>query len=70
MIEDKAKICRALCETLKLTRVGENLTTIQYIKEDDRETALLVFNQKHYIEVDVTADSGRAMIEDILRKLK
>lgn len=69
MTEDKAKICRAFCEALKLTRIGENLTTIQYIEEENKETVLLVFNEKCYIEVDVTADSGIAMMKDILRAL-
>lgn len=69
MTEDKVKICRTFCEALKLTRAGENLTTIQYIEEEDKETVLLVFNEKCYIEVDVTADSGIAMMKDILKNM-
>lgn len=69
MTEDKAKICRAFCEALKLTRAGENLTTIQYIEEEGKETVLLVFNEKCYIEVDVTANSGIAIMKDILKNM-
>ena len=69
MIENKAKICSALCETLKLTRAGEDLTALQYIQKEDREMVILVFNDVHYIKVDVTADSGIAMMKDILKEL-
>lgn len=68
--ENKTMICAWLTATLALTRQCSDLTLLTYKKDETtgNETVAARFanGQK---KIDVTADSGVAMIKDILRAL-
>ena len=73
MNEDKQAICDALTFALQLTREHHDLEELVYQKEEDdqgyEEKVTAVWNNsagKAYRTIDVTADSGIAMIRDIL----
>jgi len=69
-MEDKKEICKSLCETLKKTREYDDLTEIAYKKrEDGEEFIMAIFRDGYKIAACVTADSGAAMIRDILRAI-
>lgn len=68
MKEDKQAICTALAETLKLTRGFCDLIGIEYVKYDGFETATLVYRHGKGTPINVTCDSGEALIRDIMRK--
>ena len=70
-MEDKKNICSLLTEVLRKTRAGSDLESIDYmVCRSGDEIVTLYFFDADPIDVDVTADSGLAMIEDIIRKLK
>lgn len=64
--EDKAVICRRLCKTLQLTRMCSDLIMIGY---DPEKEIVTLFFQDHSLTVNVAADSGIAMIEDIVNAI-
>lgn len=68
-LEDKAKICELLIAALRETRKFSYLQTLEYIQENDMEFVQGTFANGYTNKLDVTADSGRAMIEDIVRRL-
>lgn len=65
--ENKIKICEALLETLKLTRIGEDLIDLDYIEE--KELVVAHFEGDGKKEINVACDSGIAMIKDIIRAI-
>ena len=67
LTENKHRICEALGETLKLTRAGESIDDLIYLHES--ETVKIVFRNGYAKYVSVEADSGIAMIRDVLRDL-
>lgn len=68
-MEDKTTICDLLCITLQATRNHEDLKSIQYVKEaNGDETAVLTWEGGSQ-RVNVSMDSGTAMIRDILRAI-
>ena len=67
MREDKQAICDALCTALQLTRGFHDLVAIRYDKTDRREIATLIYEHGKGAPINVTADSGEAMIRDIMR---
>lgn len=70
MFEDKQMICNKLLEALRLTRQFEDLKSLVYVREsDDCETVTAIFEQGSTKEIDVSLDSGAALIRDILRAL-
>lgn len=70
MNEDKQVICDRLLLTLQATRNHVDLEGIQYEKrENGDEIAALWWRNGASVEVNVTADSGTAMIRDILAKI-
>ena len=62
--EDKQAICNALCETLRLTRSGSDISEIRYNAEGEYVT---VEYTTGHININVAFDSGAAMIRDIMR---
>ena len=64
--EDKATICSQFCGVLKLTRRFADLGAVAYDPNDETVT---VYFPDHTAVIDVTADSGIAMITDILKTL-
>lgn len=74
-LEDKARIIEMLLPVLQQTRAGADLTDLTYSKkeEDGAETVKVRFEHGGMVSsvyVDVTGDSGIAMIKDVLRRIK
>lgn len=65
-MEDKQNICDLLCKTLKATRQHEDIESITYSKSEETETATVKWENGGTKNIDVTADSGIAIIQDIL----
>ena len=61
-----AVICRRLCKTLQLTRMCSDLIMIGY---DPEKEIVTLFFQDHSLMVNVAADSGIAMINDIVNAI-
>lgn len=69
-MENKKEICKALLPVLQMTRNLHDLADIQYIaSEDGRETVIAVFDSGYTKLVNVSMDSGTAMIMDIIGKI-
>lgn len=69
--EDKDEICELLCKTLQATRQHRDLEAIHYqMLDNGDETVTVKWSKGGTTIVNVTADSGIAMIRDILRAIK
>ena len=69
--EDKELILTWLLNTLKNTIAGMNLVNIKYkVLDDGDEQAILIFENGYRKAVNITADSGIAMIKDIIKGLE
>jgi hypothetical protein len=69
-MEDKATICDLLCVALQATRNHGDLRSIQYVKEQNGdETAVLTWENGGQRRVNVSMDSGTAMIRDIMKAI-
>jgi len=69
MEEDKKEIVERLTKLIKKTREGQSIKNIVYKKGngDDEYVEVIYFDRTKAI--DVTADSGIAMIRDIVNHL-
>lgn len=69
--EDKQAICDELCETLRLTRDGRDLKQLTYVCDYQKhnETVRIEFMSGYARIANVTADSGTALIRDVLKAL-
>ena len=69
-MEDKQVICNALAETLKLTRNHQDLDDLYYMTEANGDEIVRVqwMNGAHR-NVNVSMDSGMAMIRDIMKAI-
>ena len=69
MKEDKQKICNLLCKALQATGNASDLASITYIQDtQNTQHAKVQFMGGHRI-VNVSMDSGTAMIRDIINNL-
>ena len=67
-MENKQEICNLLCVALRATRDQHDLIEIVYQRRaNDRETATLFYENGSKRSVNVSMDSGIAMMRDILR---
>ena len=66
MNEDKKLITQKLFEVLKITRCGYNIADMEYITEDGDEYVIVKFDNGYMKYINVTADSGKAMIKDVV----
>lgn len=68
-MEDKKLICSLLLKTLQATRAGQDLERLDYEKLDNGDEVVHVGwkNAPSGMNVNVTADSGQALIRDIMR---
>ena len=68
-MEDKQAICDALVKVLRLTRHHTDLKELRYEMTDDGfEIVQAVWGRSKATKtVNVTADSGEAMIRDIMK---
>ena len=69
MHEDKQKILDRLLETLVLTRAGWNLMELEYKRESGLETVTAVFANGTKKRINVSCDSGIALIRDVCRQI-
>ena len=69
MDEDKQKICDLLLLALQATSAGRRLVNLIYAVEPGKETVTAVFQSGGKKVADVTADSGTALIYDIMRQI-
>lgn len=69
MDEDKQKICDLLLLVLQATRGGSKLVNLVYSDESGRETIMAEFQGGWKKVADVTADSGTALIFDVMRQI-
>lgn len=70
MNENKEEICRLLLQTLKATRNLHDLTVLEYVKgANGSEIITAVFEDGYKQAINVTCDSGTAMITDVLKEL-
>lgn len=68
MHEDKQTICDLLCETLKATRGQHDVVALKYeILDNGDERVTIEYEQGGSHQVNVSMDSGVAMIRDIMR---
>lgn len=68
-MEDKAVICDVFGDCLTLTRAGDNLSFISYEEIGDEECADIHYKGGYVVRVCITADSGIAIMRDILKHL-
>lgn len=70
MMEDKARILDALRYLLNLTMFGQDIHFIDYIKEEDgMELAEVTWADGYTQRINISMDSGIAIIRDVLRGL-
>ena len=69
MHEDKEKILEKLFQALVLTRAGWGLMDLQYKRESGFETVTAVYANGHTKQINVSCDSGIAMIRDVCRQI-
>lgn len=69
MHEDMQAICDALCRTLQKTSFFYDLIELKYITENDYRQRVMAIFPGGYVYVNVTGDSGWAMVYDIVRQL-
>lgn len=71
MKEDKNRIALAMEELLQTTHFGRDIECITYSQTDDGDENLIVIWENGYTEmINITADSGMAMIIDLAKWLQ
>ena len=66
--EDKKEVTNALFMALKTTVEGVSLKEMRYDKlANDRETVTLIYDNDYRKTVNVSCDSGIALMRDVLR---
>lgn len=75
-MENKQEICKKLYELLNLTRSGNGLVSIEYVKEGQEEFAKVYWQhgepggmEMFVQKICITGDSGIAIIRDVLNKI-
>lgn len=66
-MEDKQKILDLLLPTLRATRNLNDLVSLQY--DPDKEMVAAVFSSGGVKMANVAADSGTAMIQDVIKQI-
>ena len=71
MPENKQDICNQLCESLRRTREWDDITGLKYIEESSDVQYVYIDFKDHPAarRINVSIDSGWAMIKDIIRAL-
>ena len=67
--EDKEKITKALLPILQITNNGQDIKDIEYIKTEHSEYVTVTYKNDYTKIADVTADSGTALIGDVMRQI-
>ena len=69
MAENKNEIVQDLCRLLQKTRYGDDITSMEYSKENYGEYVYVTYNNNCQRKVDISGDSGIAIIKDILKNI-
>lgn len=67
--EDRQEICRGLLHAFQFTRYYADLESLEFTRENRRETVTATFANGVTTDIDVTGDSGIGMIKSITRGL-
>lgn len=68
--EDKKEVTNALFTALKTTIEGVDIKEMRYDKlENNRETVTIVYVDEHRKLINVSCDSGIALMKDVLRAI-
>lgn len=67
--EDKQNICDLLCKTLQATRNHHDLVALKYEILDNNYELVTIQWENGFQKVNVSMDSGTAMIRDIMRAI-
>lgn len=69
--EDKKVVIQMLLQTLRCTVSGVDLADIEYkVLTDGTEIATLIYDTGYRKNVNITCDSGIALMRDILREVE
>lgn len=70
--ENKARICNQLFRLLRMTRDQEALIGLEYHHDNKtyEETVVAIYRSGRKQVINVTADSGIALIRDVTRALR
>ncbi len=68
-MENKERITHQLMLCLLATRAGEDISDMSYFKGSGDEWVNITFKDGSWIPVSVTADSGIALIKDVIKSL-
>ena len=72
MKENKSQITQALFEAIKLTRAGADIQNMEYVNDPNslgREHVIITFADNYIKRVNVSLDSGCALIRDVMREV-
>lgn len=72
MKENKAEITEKLFQTIKLTHAGEDISDMQYVNDPNsygREHVIITYDTGYIKRVNVSMDSGAALIRDVMREV-
>ena len=70
-MEDKQKICDLLMAALRATRAHSGLTELAYAKiNNETEIVIAAYADGGTRKINVSMDSGMAMIRDIVRAIE
>lgn len=70
MNEDKQAICDYLCKALRATSYGRGIVVRTYAALSETEERVIVTYKSGYSkEINVSCDSGYAMIRDIMKNV-
>lgn len=72
MKENKAEITEKLFQTIKLTHAGEDISDMHYVNDPNsygREHVIITYANGYIRRVNVSMDSGAALIRDVMREV-
>ena len=70
MNEDKQTICDHLCKALRATSYGRDIVVLTYAALSETEERVIATYKSCYSrEINVSCDSGYAMIRDIMKNV-
>lgn len=69
-MENKQEICNDLCKVLRATNYGKDIVVLTYASLSETEERVIVTYKSGYSrEINVSLDSGYAMIRDIMKNV-
>ncbi len=70
-MEDKQTICNELCKVLQMTTYGVDIVRLTYCRQglEYPESVIVQYKSGYSKEINVSMDSGYAMIKDIMRNV-